>query len=236
MRQRDSGAVVDLAILRPHSADKNRLLAELLTGQLVLVSHPGAIDAVTLTRIQRPLHIEGIPLQHADMLVVIAKHIGQILALLAVGQNVIGLQEGHYLAERQGRNRVGLVLVAIPRGQANNLLAALAGLTQTRLAIDPAQLQHVTGVNPVWVGDLGIDVPETWPEPGFGQILARDIPEGIPLLHHITLGITGFQRQLLCHGTIGQGCRQTGEDDLLQMHNTPCYFCTQSVAVFCRRK
>lgn len=112
----------------------------------------------------------------------------------------------------------------------------LTGFAEPRLTIDPAQVQHVTGIDPVGIGDLRIDVPEAWPEPGFGQILARDIPEGVPFLHHISLGVTGFERQLLCHGATGQGCRQAGDDDLLQIHNTPCYFCTQSVAVFCRRK
>ncbi|MNC56478.1 hypothetical protein D3C75_1060770 [compost metagenome] len=105
---------------------------------------------------------------------------------------MIGLQEGAYLAEWQGRDRAGLVLVAVLGRQVNDLLAALAGLAEARLAIDPAQLQHVTGVDPVRIGNLGIDVPEAWPEPGLGQVLARDVPEGIPFLDDIAVWITGF--------------------------------------------
>jgi hypothetical protein len=57
------------------------------------------------------------------MLVIVAEHIGQVLALLAVGQNVVGLQEGRYLAQRQGRYGIGLVFIAVLGRETDDLLA-----------------------------------------------------------------------------------------------------------------
>lgn len=57
------------------------------------------------------------------MLVIVAEHIGQVLALLAIGQNVVGLQEGRYLTQRQGRYGIGLVFIAVLGRETDDLLA-----------------------------------------------------------------------------------------------------------------
>ncbi len=149
---------------------------------------------------------------------------------------MVGLQEGADLADRQGRNGIGFVLVTGFRAETDNLLATLHRLAEPGFTIDPAQMQYITGVDPVRIGNLRIDVPETGPEPGFGKILAGDIPQGVAFLHYITFGVTRFQPELIGQCCLTHGHQQAGEDGLLQIHNTPCYFCTQSVAVFCRRK
>ncbi len=130
------------------------------------------VDAVVLTRGQRSLYIQCVSLQHADMRLIVAEHIRQLFRLLAVGQDMVGTQEGTYLAKRQRRDRIGLVLVTALGSEVNHRLAPLHRFAEARLAIDPAQMQHVTGIDPVRVGNLGIDVPETGPEPGLCQISA----------------------------------------------------------------
>ena len=84
---------------------------------------PRAIEAITLARVQGSFHIENVALQHPDMLVIVAEHIGQVLALLAVGQNVVGLQEGRYLAQRQGWYGISLVFIAVLGRETDDLFA-----------------------------------------------------------------------------------------------------------------
>src|SRR6187431_271806 len=103
------------------------------------------------------------------------------------------------LVERNRADRLFRLLYTDARAQLGGAWYHFQGAFngKARLAIQVHQLDQITRENQVRVFDLGVNMPNLWPEPGTVQKGTGNIPKGIPFFDGIFVGVTRFKQYII---------------------------------------
>ncbi|MNN56729.1 hypothetical protein D3C81_1716770 [compost metagenome] len=113
--------------------------------------------------------------------------IRRLVEILGLVDDAVAQQEAVDRFQRDARDGVGHRTAAHPWRKLDGPPRGAAIEGQARLAVDVDQRQAVTGVDEIWIFNLGIGLPELRPLPWLTKIFARDVPECVARCHGVLL-------------------------------------------------